>query len=57
MQAKDIEIPEGKTIIDIVPSEVILDNGKIVADPVGNLSSNFTLKAQVILANKDYERQ
>ena len=57
MQAKDIEIPEGKTIIDIVPSEVTLDNGKIVTDPVGNLSSNFTLKAQVILANKDYIRQ
>lgn len=57
VQAKDIEIPEGKTIIDIVPSEIILDNGKIVADPVGNLSSNFTLKAQVILANKDYVRQ
>ena len=57
VQAKDIEIPEGKTIIDIVPSEVILDNGKIVSDPVGNLSSNFTLKAQVILANKDYVRQ
>ncbi len=57
MQAKDIEIPEGKTIIDIVPSEVILDNGKIVADPVGNLSSSFTLKAQVILASKDYVRQ
>ena len=57
MQAKDIEIPEGKTIIDIVPSEVILDNGKIVADPVGNLSSSFTIKAQVILANKDYVRQ
>ena len=57
MQAKDIEIPEGKTIIDIVPSEVILDNGKVVTDPIGNLSSNFTLKAQVILANKDYVRQ
>ncbi len=57
MQAKDIEIPEGKTIIDIVPSEIILDNGKIVTDPVGNLSSSFTLKAQVLLANKDYVRQ
>ena len=57
MQVKDIEIPEGKTIIDIVPSEVILDNGKVVTDPIGNLSSNFTLKAQVILANKDYVRQ
>ncbi len=57
MQAKDIEIPEGKTIIDIVPSEVVLDNGKVVTDPVGNLSSSFNLKAEVILANKDYVRQ
>ena len=57
MQAKDIEIPEGKTIIDIVPSEVVLDNGKVVTDPVGNLSSNFTLKAQIILADKEYVRQ
>ena len=57
MQAKDIEIPEGKTIIDIVPSEIVLDNGKIVTDPVGNLSSNFTLKAQIILADKEYVRQ
>ena len=57
MQAKDIEIPEGKTIIDIVPSEIVLDNGKVVSDPVGNLSSNFTLKAQIILADKEYVRQ
>ena len=56
-QAKDIEIPEGKTIIDIVPSEIVLDNGKVVTDPVGNLSSNFTLKAQIILADKEYVRQ
>ena len=52
-----IEIPEGKTIIDIVPSEIVLDNGKVVTDPVGNLSSNFTLKAQIILADKEYVRQ
>ncbi len=57
MQAKDIEIPEGKVIIDIVPSEAVLDNGKIVTDPVGNLSSSFTLKAQVILGDKEYVRQ
>ena len=57
MQAKDIEIPEGKTIIDIVPSQIVLDNGKVVTDPVGNLSSNFTLKAQIILADKEYVRQ
>lgn len=57
MQAKDIDIPEGKSIIDIVADEFILEDGKIVSDPVGNLSSNFTMKAQVILADRDYIRQ
>lgn len=56
MQVKDIDIPEGKTIIDIVASEFILDDGKPVSDPVGNLSSSFTLNAQIILAEKDYMR-
>ena len=56
-QAKDIDIPEGKQIIDIVTDEFLLDNGKSVQDPVGSLSSNFTLKAQVILADKEYMRQ
>ena len=54
MQVKDIEVPEGKTIIDIVPECFILDNGEKVQDPVGGLSSNFTLQAQIILADKDY---
>ena len=57
MQVKDIEIPEGKTLIDIVPDKITLDNGTVVADPVGNLSSSFTISAQVILAEKDYVRQ
>lgn len=57
MQVKDIEIPDGKTLIDIVPTQIVLDNGRIVADPVGNLSSSFTVEAQVILAEKDYVRQ
>lgn len=57
MQAKDIDIPEGKSIIDIVADEFILEDGKIVSDPVGNLSSNFIMKAQVILGDKDYIRQ
>ena len=57
MQVKDIEIPEGKTLIDIVPDKVILDNGTVVTDPVGNLSSSFTISAQIILADKDYVRQ
>ncbi len=57
MQAKDIEVPEGMSIIDIVTDKFTLDNGKVVTDPVGNFSSNFTLKAQVVLAEKDYIRQ
>ena len=57
MQVKDIEIPEGKTLIDIVPDQIILDNGTVVSDPVGSLSSSFTISAQIILADKDYVRQ
>ena len=57
MQAKDIDIPEGKQIIDIVENQFVLENGKTVTDPVGSLSGSFTLKAQVILADKDYMRQ
>lgn len=57
MQVKDIDIPEGKSIIDIVADKFVLDDGKVVQDPVGNLSANFTLSAQIILADKDYIRQ
>lgn len=57
MQAKDIDVPEGKQIIDIVENQFVLENGKKVSDPIGNLSGSFTLKAQVILADKDYMRQ
>ncbi len=57
MQIKDIEIPEGKTIIDIVPECFVLDNGETVQDPVGCLSSNFTLQAQIILVDKDYMKK
>ena len=56
-QVKDIEVPEGKVIIDIVPNEIILDNGKIVSDPVGSLSSSITINAQIILADRSYVRQ
>ncbi|MBR3720414.1 MAG: cell division protein FtsA [Clostridia bacterium] len=57
MQAKDIDIPEGMSIIDIVADKFVLEDGKAVADPIGNFSSKFTLKAQVILADKEYMRQ
>lgn len=54
MQLKDIEVPEDKTLIDIITNEFVLDNGKSMEDPIGSLSSSFTLKGQVILADKDY---
>lgn len=57
MQVKDIEIPEDQTLIDIGIDKIILDNGKIVSDPVGNLSSNLTIHAEVILGDKEYVKQ
>ena len=57
MQVKDIEIPEDKMIIDIVPDKITLEDGRIVADPVGNLASSFAMSAQIILADKDYVRK
>ena len=57
MQIKDIEIPEGKAIIDIVTESFILDNGEEVQDPVGCLSSNFTIQAQIILVDKEYMKR
>ncbi len=57
MQVKDIEVPEGQNLIDIVPDKITLENGTIITDPVGKLSSNFTISAQVILADRDYVRQ
>lgn len=54
MQAKDVDIPEGKQLIDVVNNNFVLDNGKIVEDPVGAFSSVFILNAQVILADKEY---
>ena len=57
IQVKDIETPENMTIIDVLPEKFVLDNGTSVEDPIGNLSSSFTLKAQIILAEKEYIKQ
>ena len=57
MQVRDIDIPEDKVLIDIVTNEFSLDNGRVIDDPVGSLSSSFTIKGQVILADKSYIRQ
>ncbi|MDR0979117.1 MAG: hypothetical protein LBL91_04205, partial [Lachnospiraceae bacterium] len=52
MQVKDIDIPEDKVLIDIITNQFVLDNGKVVDDPIGTLSSSFTLEAQIMLADK-----
>ncbi len=57
MQVKDIEIPDNKVLIDVAVNQVILDSGKVIADPVGSFASSFTVNAQVILADKDYIRK
>ena len=57
MQIKDIDIPDNKLLIDIVTDKVVLENGTVVVDPVGTLSSSFTINAQVILAEKEYVKQ
>lgn len=57
MQVKDIGIPDDKILIDIVAEEFSLDNGRIVDDPVGSLSSTFTIKGQVVLADKEYVKK
>ena len=54
IQAKDVEIPDGKQIIDIITNDFVLENGKVTSDPVGAFSSSFTVNAQIVLADKDY---
>ena len=57
MQVRDIDIPENQVLIDIIANQFILDNGRMIDDPVGSLSSSFTVKGQVILADKEYVKQ
>lgn len=57
IQVKDIEIPDNKILIDVAINQVILDNGKVISDPIGSFASSFTVNAQVILADKDYIRK
>lgn len=45
-------MPEGEVLVDIVLDKITLENGTVVTDPVGSLSSNFTVSAQIILAEK-----
>ena len=57
MLVKDIELPENKTIIDIVPENFILEDGQVVLDPIGSFSGSFTVNAEVMIADKDYVKQ
>lgn len=54
---RDIDIPDDKILIDIVPDKFILDDGKVTDDPIGKFSSSFTLMAQIILAEKEYVKK
>lgn len=53
-QVKDIEISDDESLIDIVPNRFVLEDGSVVEDPIGKMSANFTINAQLILAQKDY---
>lgn len=57
MLVKDIELPDDKVIIDIVPEQFMLEDGKVVNDPTGCLSASFTVNAEIILADRDYVKQ
>ena len=46
-----------RQVRDIIANQFILDNGRMIDDPVGSLSSSFTVKGQVILADKEYVKQ
>lgn len=57
LQIRDIDLPEDKVVIDIIKNQFTLDNGRVVDDPVGALSSTVTVTGQVVLADKSYVRQ
>ena len=56
-QVRDIELPDDKVLIDIICNQFILENGEVLDDPVGRISSSFTVNGQVILADKEYIKQ
>lgn len=53
-QAKEVEIPEDKQLIDILAENFVLDDGRITDDPIGAFSESFTLNAQVLLADREF---
>lgn len=54
---REIEMPDEFVLVDIVPDKFVLEDGKIVEDPIGNYGSKFTLVAQLVLANKEYVKK
>ena len=48
------EVPDGDTIIDIIPDVFELETGEMVKDPINKTSSKITLYAQAITAKKSY---
>lgn len=51
---REIEMPDDFVLVDIVPDKFVLEDGKVVEDPIGNFVSKFTLVAQLVLADKEY---
>ena len=54
---RDIELPENKIILDVIPEDFVLVDGQAVSDPIGRFGSSFTINAEIIVANKEYIKQ
>lgn len=57
MSVKDINVPDNKVLIDLVPSKFILKNDREIKDPIGNISNTLELEAQLIFADKDFIKE
>ena len=57
LQVKDVNAPENKTLIDLVPSKFVLKNGKELKDPIGNISETLELEAQLVFADKEFIKE
>ena len=57
IQVRDIEVPDDKVLVDVVPDKFILEDGKAIDDPVGKFSASFTLTAQIKKKKKEYVKQ
>lgn len=57
LAVKDINIPDDKALIDLVPSKFVLKNGQELKDPVGNISDTLELEAELVFADKNFIKE